>query len=231
MNCLQLLDYSSDTFTEKIIYDKKGAPSKDKTTVLYSSKNNGVYNFMQGLYTLYNLFEASVWQSYVNSLKNNSFDMLQFNIPTIYRNNNKNGVTLLKKNYAVTINGSNLKKYIDYVSPTLYETLKISANTINPFVARRILFMWIVLCNYFILTEFIRKEPLPINNQTNQLIHQLQHIHIFFAFFEYLHDLPIVSVLYLDLFYQFLISQLYHLYHSDDFYLYLHDHLLQYLSL
>ena len=127
-----------------------------------------IYNFMQGLHTLYNLFEANTWQSYLDSSKNNTESAINFGIPYLDANgavkintNDSNGTPT-----GTIITGSNLKKYVDYVSPTLLNTISFST-TFNPYVARRLMYIWILVCNYLIATAYLDDVKADTNKVTN----------------------------------------------------------------
>lgn len=149
INCLCLLDYSKDTFTP--------STKNASVSVLHNSSTNSIYTFMQGLYTLYNMFEASTWETYKNSIQTNNPTSMSFCIPTVIKSQNSNFITN-NSNYAVLIDSTNFIKYINYVSPTLLETILLSKK-FNPFVARRLIFLWIVLSNYLIISVYFTKNP------------------------------------------------------------------------
>ena len=170
INCLGLLDYSGD-FTNKAQY-KSIEKLRERYIVLQSPKNT-IYNFMQGLYTLYNLFDANNWQTYLSSIENNTYESVSFKIPTIYINIEKNKIVtsvLSNTTNAVTVDTKNLNTYIKYVDPTgtLLSTI-LESTTFNPFVARRIIYLWISLCNYFISIVLLKNRA----NDTykTQLLH------------------------------------------------------------
>jgi len=145
INCLTLLDYSD---TAKNIFT-----NKESVNILESSTNNEIYNFMRGLYTLYNLFDANIWQAYLTNLEDNSLSFFSFKIPTIVKSSSGNTSTysLSVTTNATIIDNANLMTYLNYVDPTktLLATI-LESTTFNPFVARRIIYMWISICNYFI---------------------------------------------------------------------------------
>jgi len=112
-----------------------------------------IYNFMQGLHTLYNLFEANTWQSYLDSIKNNTESAISFGIPYV----NTNGAVRIGTTDGtdIIVNGTNLDTYVNYVSPTLLNTISFSTS-FNPYVARRLIYIWILLCNYLIATKYLK---------------------------------------------------------------------------
>lgn len=143
INCLALLDYRDD--------DKNYTKTIDKKTVIDTSKNNTIYNFMQGLYTLYNLFDAKNWELYLSSIGENKPFLVNFNIPAIVKQESSGTATYTLEK-CIQINSSALlNEYINYADPTgnLLSTI-VESITFNPFVARRIIYLWISLCNYFI---------------------------------------------------------------------------------
>ena len=118
-----------------------------------------IYNFMQGLYTLYNLFEANTWQTYIDSTKTNTESGISFGIPSLLTDETVNIGSSTTTSNVTTYTGTvitdkNLRTYVDYVSPTLLDTISFSTS-FNPYVARRLMYIWILLCNYLIASAYL----------------------------------------------------------------------------
>ena len=175
INCLSLLDYSDEDIYKKYTITKDEIQTYRYT--LYNSTKNQIYNFMQGLYVLYNLFEPNTWQTYVSSIKNEEPDMTLFSIPTIERVGTSSytyKVILDKDGYAARITSKTLSDYINKVTSnkTLLETIT-NSTTFNVFVARRLVYGWILLSNYCIGISYFKLNNPSNNPELNLLITNL----------------------------------------------------------
>ena len=124
-----------------------------------------IYNFMQGLYTLYNLFEKNIWESQLDCIRQNKRCDIGFGIPYLKADGSVSIGTNDSTRIGSYIDHTNLTTYLNYVSPTLLDTILFST-TFNPFVARRLIYIWILLCNYLIATKYLNSISGTINNDT-----------------------------------------------------------------
>ena len=153
INCLGLLNYNVNHFnTSNILNDTQVS-------------NYPIYTFMQGLYTLYSLFEAKTWEAYKDNIKNQTPINLSIRIPTIVKvptgTNTYYKVTTSNTRNAIEVTQDTLKKYTDYVSPTILTNI-FESTTFNAFVARRLIYLWITLCNYLIATVYLKNNSSAI---------------------------------------------------------------------
>lgn len=143
INCLTLLDYADNHFhTNNVLKETE-------------SSNYPIYTFMQGLYTLYSLFEAKTWEAYKDNIKNQTPNSLSIYIPTIVKISSITTLTTSEEKNAIHITETNLEKYAAYVSSSILNTI-LESSTFNAFIARRLIYLWITLCNYLIATVYLK---------------------------------------------------------------------------
>ena len=117
--------------------------------------NINTIKYIYGLYGLYAILNSEIWDVFISNIKNNKSNSdLNINIP-VY-NQRKNTIT--RVNIA-----ENIPKLLMFIDPQLINQL-IQIKDFNVFIARRIVYMWILMYNFSIAYNYSVLYPTHTNN-------------------------------------------------------------------
>jgi len=122
-----------------------------------------LYIFMQGLYGLYNLLDPVLWNMYITG------KAVNFNVPDININLNSSSSTSVSSQNIiftpVTINNGtqstvlNSKADIKVAMNNILNLATLSTSTnFNPFIARRLIHLYIIMCQYEIALKLYTQQ-------------------------------------------------------------------------
>ena len=115
--------------------------------LLSSFSDSNTTNFITGLYTLYGVLNADYFDLFVSNTKNN-ISYLPLKIPMYFLNEK---MILKDESKKIDIN-------LNYISPTLLTNIVYTQN-FNAFVARRIVYLWILMYHFSISYNFYKANP------------------------------------------------------------------------
>jgi hypothetical protein len=105
-----------------------------------------LYQYLQGLYTWYTVFGEEKWDIFKKWASGDQSQPLGFSV-FIPQYDTTNKITLLSIQ-----TGSDLQKYLGYASTNLLFNVSRSS-VFNPFVARRMMYLWILVTNILIAIQ------------------------------------------------------------------------------
>ena len=137
---------------------KKNIKEVNCIPLLYNNDNNDNFNtimYMYALHALYAILNTSNWDTVIYNFKNNKSNADILNNISIF-----DGL----KNF-ITINASEYIPYLlNIIDTQLLEQLINQTHNFNIFVARRIVYMWILMYNFSIAYNYSLQNPSTINN-------------------------------------------------------------------
>jgi len=119
----------------------------------YTNLNNtNTVNFICGLYTLYGILNANYYDKFVSNTKEN-IPNLPLNIPVYDK------ITKKVKFQDVS---NNIVNNLNYISSTLISNI-VNTENFNAFIARRIVYLWILMYHFSISYNFYKQNTTNAN--------------------------------------------------------------------